>query len=65
MPPLPAATAGCVPQGMREPPGGRQPIEVMRFDMSGWRKMRLAIDGPALTDRVGFETLLAEPGAGR
>ena len=40
-------------------------IEGMKFSMTGWWEIKLAIDGPAGADQVTFNTVVAEPGAGR
>ena len=53
------------PQVTRELPGGGYLIEGMKFSMSGWWEVKLAIDGPAGADRVTFKTVVAEPGASR
>jgi hypothetical protein len=37
----------------------------MKWSMTGWWEIKLAIDGTAGTDRVSFNTVVAEPGAGR
>jgi hypothetical protein len=48
------------PQVTRELPGGGYLIEGMKFSMTGWWEIKLAIDGPAGSDRVTFNTLVAE-----
>lgn len=53
------------PQVTRTLPGGGYLIEGMKFSMTGWWEIKLAIDGPAGEDRVTFNTVVAEPGAGR
>ncbi len=53
------------PQVMRELPDGCYLIEGMKFSMTGWWEIKLAIDGPAGADRVTFNTIVAEPGPGR
>lgn len=53
------------PQVARELPGGGYLIEGMKFSMTGWWEVKLAIDGPAGADRVTFNTVVAEPGLGR
>ena len=40
-------------------------IEGMKFSMTGWWEIRLAIDGIAGGDRVTFNTVVAESGTGR
>ena len=51
------------PQVTRELPGGSYLIEGMKFSMTGWWQIKLAIDGPVGADRVSFNTVVAEPGA--
>jgi YtkA-like len=53
------------PQVTRELPGGGYLIEGMKFSMTGWWEIKLAIDGPAGADRITFNTVVAEPGASR
>ena len=53
------------PQVTRELPDGGYLIEGMKFSMTGWWEIRLAIDGPAGADRVTFNTVVAEAGASR
>ena len=53
------------PQVTRELPDGGYLIEGMRFSMTGWWEIKLAIDGPAGADRVTFNTVVAETGASR
>lgn len=53
------------PQVTRDLPGGGYLIEGMKFSMTGWWEVKLAIDGPAGADRVTFNTVVAEPGARR
>lgn len=53
------------PQVTRELPDGGYLIEGMKFSMTGWWEIKLAIDGPAGADRVTFNTVVAEPGARR
>jgi hypothetical protein len=53
------------PQVTRELPDDGYLIEGMKFSMTGWWEIKLAIDGPAGADRVTFNTVVAEPGAGR
>jgi hypothetical protein len=48
------------PQVTRELPGGGYLIEGMKFSMTGWWEIRLAIDGAAGADRVTFNTVVAE-----
>ena len=53
------------PQVTRELPDGGYLIEGMKFSMTGWWEIKLAIEGPAGADRVTFNTVVAESGAGR
>ncbi|MBX3591767.1 MAG: FixH family protein [Burkholderiaceae bacterium] len=53
------------PQVTRELPDGGYLIEGMKFSMTGWWEIKLAIDGPAGADRVTFNTVVAERGVGR
>jgi hypothetical protein len=53
------------PQVTRELPDGGYVIEGMKFSMTGWWEIKLAIDGPAGADRVTFNTVVAEAGASR
>jgi hypothetical protein len=53
------------PQVTRELPDGGYLIEGVKFSMTGWWEIKLAIDGPAGADRVTFNTVVAEPGPGR
>lgn len=53
------------PQVTRELPDGGYLVEGMKFSMTGWWEIKLAIDGPAGADRVTFNTVVAEPGLGR
>jgi hypothetical protein len=53
------------PQVTRELPDGGYLIEGMKFSMTGWWEIKLAIDGPAGADRVTFNTVVAETGLSR
>ena len=53
------------PQVTQELPAGTYLIEGMKFSMTGWWEIKLAIDGPAGADRVTFNTVVADPGTGR
>ena len=53
------------PQVTRELPDGGYVIEGMKFSMTGWWEIKLAIDGPEGADRVTFNTVVAESGASR
>jgi hypothetical protein len=45
----------------QETPAGTYLVEGMKFSMTGWWEIRLAIDGPAGADQVVFNTVVAEP----
>ncbi len=53
------------PQVTRELPEGGYVIEGMKFSMTGWWEIKLAIDGPAGPDQVTFNTVVAESAPGR
>jgi hypothetical protein len=53
------------PQVTRELPDGGYLIEGVKFSMTGWWEIKLAIDGPIGADRVTFNTVVAEPAAAR
>lgn len=53
------------PQVTRELPDGGYLIEGMKFSMTGWWEIKLAIDGPAGADRVTFNTVVTQPGVNR
>ena len=53
------------PQVTRELPDGRYLIEGMKFSMTGWWEIKLAIDGPEGADRVTFNTVVAQSGVSR
>lgn len=53
------------PQVTRELPGGGYLIEGMKFSMTGWWEIKLAIDGAEGSDRVTFNTVVADTGASR
>lgn len=53
------------PQVTRELADGGYLIEGMKFSMTGWWEIKLAIDGPAGADRVTFNTVVAEPSPAR
>jgi len=40
-------------------------IEGMKFSMTGWWEIKLAIDSPEGADKVTFNTVVAETAAGR
>jgi hypothetical protein len=53
------------PQVTHELPDGGYLIEGMKFSMTGWWEIKLAIEGPEGVDRVTFNTVVAEAGASR
>jgi hypothetical protein len=53
------------PQVTQELPDGTYLIEGMKFSMTGWWEIKLAIDSAAGADKVTFNTVVTEPGAGR
>ena len=53
------------PQVTQELPNGIYLIEGMKFSMTGWWEIKLAIDGPEGADMVTFNTVVSELGAGR
>ena len=53
------------PQVTQELPSGIYLIEGMKFSMTGWWEIKLAIDGPEGADKVTFNTVVSELGAGR
>ena len=53
------------PQVTQELPDGTYVIEGMKFSMTGWWEIKLAIDSPEGADKVTFNTVVSEPGAGR
>ena len=53
------------PQVTQELSGGTYVIEGMKFSMTGWWEIKLAIDTQNGTDKVTFNTVVSEPGAGR
>ena len=53
------------PQVTQELPNGIYLIEGMKFSMTGWWEIKLAIDGPEGADKVTFNTVVSELGAGR
>ena len=52
------------PQVTQELPVGNYLIEGMKFSMTGWWEIKLAIDSPEGADNVTFNTVVAQPGAG-
>jgi hypothetical protein len=53
------------PQVTQELPGGTYVIEGMKFSMTGWWEIKLAIDSAEGADKVTFNTVVAESGTGR
>ncbi|MFM9888779.1 MAG: FixH family protein [Burkholderiales bacterium] len=53
------------PQVTQELPGGTYLIEGMKFSMTGWWEIKLAIDSAEGADKVTFNTVVSVPGAGR
>ena len=44
---------------------GTYVIEGMKFSMTGWWEIKLAIDTPEGADKVSFNTVVTEPAARR
>jgi YtkA-like len=53
------------PQVTQEPSDGTYLIEGMKFSMTGWWEIKLAIESPEGSDKVTFNTVVSERGAGR
>ncbi|MFO1270066.1 MAG: FixH family protein [Rubrivivax sp.] len=53
------------PEVTRELPDGGYLVEGMKFSMTGWWEIKLAIDGPAGADRVTFNTVVVDPAPAR
>ena len=53
------------PQVTQELPDGTYLIEGMKFSMTGWWEIKLAIDSPEGADKVTFNTVVSQPAAGR
>jgi hypothetical protein len=53
------------PQVTREPGDGAYLLEGMKFSMTGWWEIKLAIQAPEGTDRVTFNTMVANPNPAR
>ena len=53
------------PQVTSGRPDGSHLIEGVKFSMTGWWEIELAIEGPEGADRVTFNTVVAESGASR
>ena len=53
------------PQVTQELPGGLYLIEGMKFSMTGWWEIKLAIDSPEGADKVTFNTIVAQAASGQ
>jgi len=53
------------PQVTQELAAGTYVIEGMKFSMTGWWQIKLAIDSPDGADKVSFNTVVAEAAVGR
>jgi hypothetical protein len=53
------------PQVTQELSGGTYLIEGMKFSMTGWWEIKLAIESPEGSDKVTFNTVVSERGTGR
>jgi hypothetical protein len=53
------------PQVTQELSDGTYLIEGMKFSMTGWWEIKLAIESPEGSDKVTFNTIVSERGAGR
>ena len=51
------------PRVTREIEEGTYALDGMKFSMTGWWEMKLAIDGPQGADRVTFNTVVNNPAA--
>jgi hypothetical protein len=51
------------PRVTREQPDGTYLLEGMKFSMTGWWEVKLAIQGPLGADRVTFNTVVSDPPA--
>ena len=49
------------PRVTREIADGTYSFEGMKFSMTGWWEVKLAIQGPLRTDKVSFNTVVANP----
>jgi hypothetical protein len=49
------------PRVTRELGDGAYQLDGMKFSMTGWWEVKLAIDGPAGTDKVTFNTIVQPP----
>ena len=53
------------PRVTREVAAGTYQLDGMKFSMTGWWEIKLAIDSPEGVDKVTFNTVVAEAAAGR
>ena len=53
------------PQVTQELSDGTYLIEGMKFSMTGWWEIKLAIESPEGSDKVIFNTVVSERSAGR
>ncbi len=53
------------PQVTQELSAGTYLIEGMKFSMTGWWEIKLAIDSPEGADKVTFNTVVSQPGTSR
>ena len=53
------------PQVTQDLSDGTYLIEGMKFSMTGWWEIKLAIESPEGSDKVTFNTVVSERGAGR
>ena len=53
------------PQVTRELAAGTYLLEGMKFSMTGWWEIKLAIETPSATDKVTFNTVVSAPSAAR
>lgn len=53
------------PQVTRELTDGTYLVEGMKFSMTGWWELRLAVQAGGVSDRVTFNTVIATPTAAR
>ncbi|MBS0403079.1 MAG: FixH family protein, partial [Proteobacteria bacterium] len=51
------------PRVTRELAPGTYALDGMKFSMTGWWELKLAIDGPQGADRVTFNTVVNNPAA--
>jgi len=51
------------PRVTREMEAGTYALDGMKFSMTGWWEMKLAIDGPQGADKVTFNTMVTNPSA--